>query len=212
MGGDLTGGQPPRGKRQHDLVDAIQPPLPLAHQLRGETAVAITRHLDLDRADLSQHRLGPGAVARVAAIAAGGLVLVVAQVLAHLRIQSGLEHLLGQPRQRAVRADQVDPIGAGLVHQFLRELLLINLSRHRLDALGHYQSFPAKQSRSACQDRLHRCSDRPPGYRGGARRVGHVDYVRCPAPDSPLAEPTSLHEQPARAGSRRRRSLPDVES
>ena len=57
--GDLTGGQPAGGQRQHDLVDPAQPLLPLAHNGRIEAALPIPRHLDLHRADLRQHRLRP---------------------------------------------------------------------------------------------------------------------------------------------------------
>ena len=125
MRGDLPGRQPARGQRQHDLVDPVQPSLPLPHDPRLERAVPVPGHLDLDRADLGQHRLRPGAVAGVAAVAAGRVVLVIAQVLGDLRLQGGLQHRLGQPGQQAARADQLDPFGAGLLHQLLRELLLI---------------------------------------------------------------------------------------
>jgi hypothetical protein len=57
VGGDLTRVQPARGQRQHQLVDTVQPALPLTHDLRLERTVPIPGHLDLDRADLRQHRL-----------------------------------------------------------------------------------------------------------------------------------------------------------
>jgi hypothetical protein len=50
--GHLAGGRPASGQRQHDLVDAIQPTLTLAHDPRIEAAVAVPRHLDLHRSDL----------------------------------------------------------------------------------------------------------------------------------------------------------------
>jgi hypothetical protein len=144
---DVAGGHAARGQRQHDLIDAIQTPMPLAHDRRLERAIPITRHLDLDRADLGQHRLGPGAVAGVAAVAAHRVVLVVAQMLTHLGLQRRLEHRLGQPSQQATTAHQLHTIGASLLDEFLRELLLINLSRHRLDRLGHCWSFPQSTAR-----------------------------------------------------------------
>jgi hypothetical protein len=65
-------------------------------------------------------------------------VLVVADVLAHLRLKRGLEHRLGQPGQQPARPDQFDAVGTGPLDEFLGELLLINLSRRGLDRLGHY--------------------------------------------------------------------------
>ena len=112
--------------------------------------------LNLHRADLGEHRLGTSAVARVAPVAPGRVVLVIAQVLAHLRLQGGLKHRLGQPIQQPARADQVDPFCTGPVHELLSELLLINLSRHGLDHLGHWWSFPPGNTRRVRPDQLHR--------------------------------------------------------
>ncbi len=156
---DLPGGQPARRQRQHDLIHPIQPTLPLAHDGRRETAVPVAGHLNLDRPDLGQHRLGPGAIARVTPVAAHRVVLVIAQVLAHFRFQRGLEHRFGQPRQQATLADQLHPLGTGLLHKFLGELLLINLSCHGLDDLGHDWSFPPSTARRVGQ--IHRYSDSP---------------------------------------------------
>src|SRR5690606_4463038 len=58
---DLAGGQSFVAEREHDLVDAGQPPLPFAHDLRLETRVGVPRDVDLDRADLGEHRLRSGA-------------------------------------------------------------------------------------------------------------------------------------------------------
>ena len=96
MRGDLTGRQSLCRQRQDDLIDTGQPTLTLLDDLRIERAVGVPGHLDLDRPDLGEHRLGPGAVARVAAATAGRVVLVIAQVLGHLRVQRGLQHVLGQ--------------------------------------------------------------------------------------------------------------------
>src|SRR6195952_3890620 len=61
---DLTGGQAAGGQREHDLVDPVQAPLALLDDHRLEARVPVTRHLDLHRPDLGEHRLGPGAVTR----------------------------------------------------------------------------------------------------------------------------------------------------
>ena len=48
-------------------------------------------------------------VAGVAAIAAGRVVLGVAEMLIHLDLQAGLEDLLGEITEQPSRADQVAP-------------------------------------------------------------------------------------------------------
>ena len=156
--GHLTGGQTPSGQRQHQLVHAVQAPLSFLHDLRLKRAVAIPGHVDLDRPDLGQHGLGPGAVARVLAVAADRVVLVIAQVLGDLLLQRGLQHRLGQPGQQPAWANKVEAPLLGLVNQPLRDLLLLLLVElHGLDRLGHQTCFPAKQSLGVSgQDPLHR--------------------------------------------------------
>src|SRR6202008_2559814 len=94
--GDLTGSQSLCRERQYDLVDPRQTPLTLLNDLRLEAAVGVPRHVDSAGPDLSEHRLGPSAVAGVAAAPPSRVVLVIAQMLGHLRVQRGLEHILGQ--------------------------------------------------------------------------------------------------------------------
>jgi hypothetical protein len=72
---NLPGRQPARRQRQHDLIHPGQPALPLPHNRRSERGLDITRHLDLHRADLGQHRLGPHPVAGVATVAPIGSCL-----------------------------------------------------------------------------------------------------------------------------------------
>src|SRR5215204_7508784 len=88
-----------------------KPTLILAHGLRVEAAVTIPRHVDVDRADLRQHRLRPRPVAAVAMVAALDGVLRVAEMLIHLDLQAGLEDLLRQPGQQPARTDEIDPVG-----------------------------------------------------------------------------------------------------
>ena len=64
MGGDFPGNQSLCRQGQHDLIDARQPALALADDLWIERAIGVPRYLDLDRADLGEYRLGPGAVTR----------------------------------------------------------------------------------------------------------------------------------------------------
>ena len=146
---DLASGQASGRQRQDDLVDPGQPALPFLHDRRLERAVPITGHLDLHRPDLGEHRLRPSAVAAVAAISTGGVVLFVAQVLGELRLERGLQHRLGQPGQQPCRADQLHTLGSGLRDQSLRELLLIHPVevRHGLDDHGHHGPFPPSWAR-----------------------------------------------------------------
>jgi hypothetical protein len=67
----------------------------------------------------------------------GRIVLVIAQMFGHLRIQGPLQHILGQLAQQPVRADQLHTLVLGLSQQLFRELLLIQFRRHRLECFGH---------------------------------------------------------------------------
>src|SRR5918994_2067621 len=62
-------------------------PLPFLHNRRGEGGLDVAGHLDLHRTDLGQLRLRPHPVSGVAAVAAGWVVLVVAEMIAHLRLE-----------------------------------------------------------------------------------------------------------------------------
>ena len=147
---DLPGGQSLGGQRQHDLIDAGQPTLTLLHDHRIKVTVGVSRYLDLDRPDLGKHRLRSAAVAGIAAAAPGRVMLVIAQVLGHLGIQRGLQHVLGQLIEQAVWAHQLHTLFFCLGEQLLGKLLVIHIDRHRFECFGHHQSFPPS-SRPACQ-------------------------------------------------------------
>ncbi len=53
----LAGGQALGRQRDHQLVHAPKPPLPLRDDLRFEGGVPVARHVDLDRPDPGQPRL-----------------------------------------------------------------------------------------------------------------------------------------------------------
>lgn len=78
----------------------------------------------------------------VAAAATGRVVLLVAEVLGHLRIQCGFEHVLRQLPEQSVRAHQLDALLFGLGQQLLRQLQLVHLVRHGLQCFRHGRSFP----------------------------------------------------------------------
>ena len=94
-----------------------QAPLALADDRGLEAGVAVAWHLQFDRADLGQHCLGAGAVAGVAAVAAGRVAVGVAEMVGELAIQDALQDQLGELLQQLVRADQADALRAGLVDQ-----------------------------------------------------------------------------------------------
>src|SRR6218665_2420957 len=144
---DLTSHQPARAQQQNDLIDPLQPPLPLADDLRPEQPVPIPRNLNLNRTDLSEHRPGPRAVARVLTV--DDLVPLAPKALSHLRLQRGLQHRLHEPAKQTTQPHETN---AQLLHpreQPLSNLLLINdLSRHRiehLDDLAHNPSFQSNK-------------------------------------------------------------------
>src|SRR5262249_42256106 len=74
MAPPLAGGQPLGHQRPHQPVPPSQPPLTFTHDLGFEGAVAVPRHVHLDRADVGHHRLGADPVARVAAVVPGAVV------------------------------------------------------------------------------------------------------------------------------------------
>jgi len=133
VSGDLTGRQPLCRERQYDLIDTSQPALTLLDDLWLERAVRIARYLDLDRPDLGEHRLGPDAVTGVAAAPPHRIVLVIAQVLGHLRIQRGLEHVLGQLVEQPIRANQFDSLFLRLRQQLLGKLPVIQFGSHGIE-------------------------------------------------------------------------------
>jgi hypothetical protein len=164
---DLTGRQTFRRQRDDHRIDPVEAPLTLLHRFGFERPVTISRHVDLDRADLGDHRLGPGAVAGVVAVAAVGCVLFVADVILHLDFRTGLENLLGQIGQQAARAHQVNPISACLVDELLCDRALIGhldlrRRRHRHIMFCHCLSFrPSPSAQRFRPDQLHQGSDSP---------------------------------------------------
>lgn len=179
---DLTGCESLRGQRDHHLVDAAQATLTLAHQLGVEAAVAVAGHVELDRADLGDHRLGAGPVAGVPSVAPGRVVAGVAEMLVHLRFQAGLEDLLGQIVEQPARAHELDPLCPGLFHQRFGQLGRGAASRRRRQQLpvspvigrarlggshdGHGVLPVEPQARPVRPTELHRCSYSPaPGSR-----------------------------------------------
>ncbi len=95
---DLPGRQASGVQREHDLVDLTESALSLLHDHRLEGALPVAGDLELDLAGgVGEHRLRPGPVPDVRRVSlTGSTVLLMAQVLGHLLVQRGLEHVLGE--------------------------------------------------------------------------------------------------------------------
>ncbi|GAA3372588.1 hypothetical protein GCM10017744_104700 [Streptomyces antimycoticus] len=72
------------------------------------------------------------AITAVAAVAALGIVLVVAEVIGDLALQGGLQHPLGELLQQPALTGQLQALAAGPVHQHPDQLVV----RHRLRSRG----------------------------------------------------------------------------
>ncbi|GAA2618280.1 hypothetical protein GCM10009863_35350 [Streptomyces axinellae] len=70
-----------------EIVDSGQALLPLLDELRFEGAIPVARRGEFYRPDIGQDRLGPGAVAGVAAVLACRIVCVIAEVVGDLAFQ-----------------------------------------------------------------------------------------------------------------------------
>lgn len=66
MGADLTMSETLRGKGQHHLVNAAQAALTFRDDHRSKRGGPVPGHINLDRTDISDYRLGPQPVATVA--------------------------------------------------------------------------------------------------------------------------------------------------
>jgi hypothetical protein len=120
----------------------------------SKTALPVAGYLDVHWPDLG-HRLGTSAVAGVAPIAAHRVVLVISQGAGSSRFQRGSSTDLVSRVSRPPEATSSIPAGTGLLHQFLGELQLIILSRHRLVTVT--TGPPVKHS-SACRPVTPTCS------------------------------------------------------
>ena len=163
---DLPGGQALGGQRDDHVVDPGQAAAAACATICGsKRAVAVAGHVDLDRADLGQHRLGAGAVAGVAAVLPGRVVLVIAEVVGDLALQRGLQHPLRQLLQQPALAGQLQPTRTGPGGEPVDQLLVDRVQRVRCWPLFvNLGRVPSRQVRHRChlQDQeLHRSSYSP---------------------------------------------------
>jgi len=95
-------------------------PVP-THRRWYEAPVAITQDIQLDRADLGDHRLAPGPVPEVDAVAVLSGVFWIAEVFFHLDLETGQEVLLRQVRQQPSRADEIRAVKSRLIDDLRSE-------------------------------------------------------------------------------------------
>jgi hypothetical protein len=100
---DVPGREPPAVEREDLLVEALEPPLTLAHDLRLARARPIPRRVDPDRAVLGDQRLRRAAIARVAGPARRLLMQLIAAVIGQLDLHRPLHQPLGQLREQPAR-------------------------------------------------------------------------------------------------------------
>ena len=130
----LTGGQPLRGQRDHQVVHPTETTLPLRHDRRGERPIPIPGHLHRHRPHIRDQRLGPPAVTRVAVTAT--LVPAPAQVSVHLTLQRGLQEPLGQLLQQPTLTQQRHPLTPSLLSQTRHRRVVEHLGQQLLTAHG----------------------------------------------------------------------------
>lgn len=109
---------------EHDVLDAAQAALTLLHDDRLKASRPVPGHVDLNRPALGGHRLRAVAVTGVATGGAATLVLLLAEVIGDLAVQSGLDNELGQLGQQSVLPVDAKTILTGLTHQLGNEFLI----------------------------------------------------------------------------------------
>src|SRR5215216_2171109 len=104
---DLAHRHAARVEAQNLIVEAVETGLALGDQQRLEAAGPVAWHRDVDLAVLGQDRLRAGAVAAIAAAAAGRVSLLVAKMIAQFRSKRPLNQRLLQLLEKPVRACEV---------------------------------------------------------------------------------------------------------
>jgi hypothetical protein len=104
---DFARGHAARVQRHDLVVEAREPRLMFGQDLRLERADAVSRHFDLQFSKVPLYRLATGPVARIPAIVAHGIVLLVPQMMGQLGVQGSLHHSLDETLPQSVFADDV---------------------------------------------------------------------------------------------------------
>ena len=107
MGFDLAARHPTRIQRDDFIVEAVEAGLTFLDELRREAGVAVSRHLNLELAALATDGFRRLAVAGIAGVSAGGVMLFVAKMVGHLALQRPLHHCLSQLVEETIIAEHV---------------------------------------------------------------------------------------------------------
>jgi hypothetical protein len=121
---DIPCREPARIKREDLLVEPLEPPLALAHNLRLKRPVAISGSVDLHRPVLSDQRLRGAPVPGVPRTAGRLQVRLIAEVVGKLDLHRALDQPLSQPRKQTARPDDLllaPSAGEQLVKHLIRE-------------------------------------------------------------------------------------------
>ncbi len=168
---DLTGREPLRVQRDHVPRQPVETAAVLGHRHRLDGPSPVTRHPQADLADLGLDRVGRRPVARVRRPAALTGVTLIAQMLGHLDLETGLEHLAHQPRQQTPVAGQLHALVAGPSNQQLspvahRRLTRSLARRQRRHILISHRHDPLRPTAPSCGPSDHdRYTKNPTGPR-----------------------------------------------
>jgi hypothetical protein len=102
---DLAERHPACIERDDLLIEAVEARLVLLDELRLELRSAVAGHVNAHLPALASQRLWRGAIARVAGVGAGGVVLLVAEVVGEFAVEGTLDESFGELLEQAVLAE-----------------------------------------------------------------------------------------------------------
>jgi len=203
VGLDVAHGHAVGVEADHDLVDPIQAALALAHDLGLVGAVAVPRHVQIERACLGDQLLRGVAVAAVSRPVPGRVADLVAEVIGQLFGQRPLEHGLGHLLEQAALAEQLHALLTGLLDERLgllgiEELWLLRRASgsSHLDSVQHFfhgvSSISNRSRGSGWRSRPYTDGPTrprttvPPAHRVTRTRTPTLVLVLVPGGDLPL--------------------------
>src|SRR5665213_767848 len=212
---DVADRHPARIQRDDHVVDATQPPRTLRNQPRGERAVAVAGHVQVDVADLTGDRLRCRAVTGVREEPAVGIALLIADMVSQLGLQATLQGGLDQPRHEPTIARQLQLTGIDLGEQRIQRTRLAKLIESLTTRLlrpfvhihlyRHSDIVPSRRDRTAYTDHLTRpparCATARSGPGAAHRGLAHTAIGRSSqgSPASPDRRGTSTQDTPRSA-------------
>ena len=188
---DLARGQSLRVEADHVRSQPLQTSRVLGYRDRLEGALTVPRHPQLHRSDIGPHRLGIGAIATVPRTPTDRLVRLVAQMVGHLDIQTGLQHLADHRRQQTVLAGQRHALAASTVDESLRPRPHpIALNRHQQRRWRCRRPIIALVNRRGSRCIPHRHD--PPSRPAHCGPLDHAKYTKFRT-DPPLRQSSVEH-------------------